>query len=78
MYELCVWLERKGLQRLAPMNKGGSIDVAGLRVTMTDARHSSGYVDNGQVVYLGEAAGFVIRLEDGRSILLRRRHELVR
>ena len=35
---------------------------------MTDARHSSGYIDNGQMVYMGEPAGFVIRLEDGRSI----------
>ena len=68
MYELCDWLGRKGLQRLEPMNRGGSIDVAGVRVTMTDARHSSGYVENGQMVYLGEAAGFVIGLEDGRSI----------
>ena len=66
MYELCDWLGRKGLQRLEPMNRGGSIDVDG--VTMTDARHSSGYVDNGQMVYLGEAAGFVVGLEDGRSI----------
>jgi len=68
IYELCDWLGRKGLQRLEPMNRGGSIDVAGVRVTMTDARHSSGYVDNGQMVYLGEAAGFVVGLEDGRSI----------
>jgi L-ascorbate metabolism protein UlaG (beta-lactamase superfamily) len=35
---------------------------------MTDARHSSGYVDNGQMVYLGEAAGFVVGLEDARSV----------
>jgi len=68
MYELCDWLGRKGLQRLEPMNRGGSIDVAGVRVTMTDARHSSGYVDDGRMVYLGEAAGFVVGLEDGRSI----------
>jgi L-ascorbate metabolism protein UlaG (beta-lactamase superfamily) len=68
IFELCDWLGRKGLQHLEPMNRGGSIDVAGLRVTMTDARHSSGYVDNGQMVYLGEAAGFVVGLEDGRSI----------
>lgn len=68
IYELCDWLGRKGLQRLEPMNRGGSIQVAGVRVTMTDARHSSGYVDNGQMVYLGEAAGFVVGLEDGRSI----------
>ena len=35
---------------------------------MTDARHSSGYVDDGQMVYLGEPAGFVVRLEDGLTI----------
>ena len=66
--ELCDWLGRKGLQNVAPMNKGGSLQHAGLTITMTDARHSSGFVDAGQMVYLGEAAGFVIRLEDGRAI----------
>jgi L-ascorbate metabolism protein UlaG (beta-lactamase superfamily) len=35
---------------------------------MTDARHSSGYVDGGQMVYMGEAAGYVVRLEDGRTM----------
>jgi L-ascorbate metabolism protein UlaG (beta-lactamase superfamily) len=68
IFELCDWLGRKGIQNVVPMNKGGSVDVAGLRVTMTDARHSSGFVDHGQMVYLGEAAGFVVRLEDGRAI----------
>ena len=68
VYELCDWLGRKGLQNLLPMNRGGSLDVAGLRVTMTAASHSSGYVDDGRMVYMGEAAGFVVRLEDGRSI----------
>jgi L-ascorbate metabolism protein UlaG (beta-lactamase superfamily) len=68
MYELCVWLERKGLQHLLPMNKGGSLEVAGLQVTMTAASHSSGYVDDGRMVYMGEPAGYIVRLEDGRSI----------
>jgi L-ascorbate metabolism protein UlaG (beta-lactamase superfamily) len=66
--ELCDWLGRKGIQNVVPMNKGGSAAVAGLRITMTDARHSSGFIDNGQMIYLGEPAGFVIRLEDGRAI----------
>lgn len=68
MYELCEWLGRKGIQNVAPMNKGGTMTVAGLQVTMTDARHSSSFFDNGQMVYMGEPAGFVVRLEDGRSI----------
>src|SRR5688500_5916247 len=68
IFELCDWLGRKGLQNTSPMNKGGSQTIAGLRVTMTDARHSSGFVDNGQMVYMGEAAGYVLTLEDGRAI----------
>jgi L-ascorbate metabolism protein UlaG (beta-lactamase superfamily) len=68
IFELCDWLGRKGIQQVSPMNKGGSQEVAGLRITMTDARHSSGYVDNGQMIYMGEPAGYVIRLEDGRSL----------
>lgn len=68
VFELCDWLTRKGIANTAPMNKGGSQEILGLRVTMTDARHSSGYFDNGQMVYMGEPAGFVIRLESGMSI----------
>jgi L-ascorbate metabolism protein UlaG (beta-lactamase superfamily) len=68
IFELCDWLGRKGIQHVAPMNKGGSQDVAGLRVTMTDARHSGGCFENGRMEYLGEPAGYVVRLEDGRAI----------
>jgi L-ascorbate metabolism protein UlaG (beta-lactamase superfamily) len=68
IFELCEWLARKGVKNLAPINKGGSQQVAGLMITMTDARHSSGFMDEGQMVYMGEPAGFVIRLEDGRTI----------
>ena len=70
IFELCDWLGRKGIQNVQMMNKGGSVDVAGLRVTMTDARHSSSFFDDGQMVYMGEAAGYVVRLEDGRSIYI--------
>ena len=68
IYELCDWLERKGIQHTSPMNKGGSQAIAGLVVSMTDARHSSGFVDGGQMVYMGEPCGFVIRLEDRQTI----------
>jgi L-ascorbate metabolism protein UlaG (beta-lactamase superfamily) len=67
-FEICDWLARKGLQHVHPMNIGGTQETAGLRITMTEARHSSGYVDNGQMIYMGEAAGYVLRLEDGRAI----------
>ena len=67
-FELCDWLNRKGLANVSPMNKGGSQQIAGLHVTMTDARHSSGYLDDGQMVYMGEAAGYVVRLENGLTL----------
>jgi L-ascorbate metabolism protein UlaG (beta-lactamase superfamily) len=66
IWEVTSWLGTKGVQNLEPMNKGGSIDVKGLRVTMTEALHSSSFDENG-IVYLGEAAGFVVRLENGQS-----------
>ena len=68
VFELCDWLGRKGIQQVLPMNKGGSLSAAGLQVTMTDARHSSGFFDEGRMVYMGEAAGYVLRLEDGRAL----------
>lgn len=68
IFEVCDWLARKGLQHLMPMNKGGSLQVAGVRVTMTDARHSSGFIEDGRMTYMGEAAGYVLTLEDGRVV----------
>ena len=67
-FELCDWLSRKGIANVSPMNKGGSQQISGLRVTMTDARHSSGYLDNGQMIYMGDAAGYVLRLEDNLTL----------
>lgn len=70
IFELCTWLGQKGISNTAPMNKGGGLDIAGLRITMVDARHSAGYVENGVMVYMGEPAGFVVRLEDGMTIYI--------
>jgi L-ascorbate metabolism protein UlaG (beta-lactamase superfamily) len=51
-----------------PMNKGGSQKVGAVTVTMTHAVHSCGISeDDGSIVYGGEAAGYVLKFEDGRS-----------
>jgi L-ascorbate metabolism protein UlaG (beta-lactamase superfamily) len=68
IFELCTWLGTKGVANTVPMNKGGTVEVGGLRVTMTDARHSSTYQDGGVLVNMGEPAGYVVRLEDGMTI----------
>jgi L-ascorbate metabolism protein UlaG (beta-lactamase superfamily) len=67
IWEVTSWLGSKGVQNLEPMNKGGTVSAKGLRITMTDARHSSSFDEKG-IVYLGEAAGFVIKLENGQVI----------
>lgn len=67
-YEIHTYLSRKGVANTMPMNKGGTVEAAGIRFTMTHALHSSGIEDGGQVIYGGEAAGFVITLEDGTRI----------
>jgi L-ascorbate metabolism protein UlaG (beta-lactamase superfamily) len=67
VYELALWLERKGLQNIQGMGIGGTVSVAGLDVTMVPAIHSSSVVENDTNVYLGEPAGFVVRMEDGRA-----------
>jgi L-ascorbate metabolism protein UlaG (beta-lactamase superfamily) len=67
IYEICQWLGSKGVENLAPMNKGGSQTVAGVKVTMTHAQHSSMIEAEGQLIDAGEAAGYVVRLPDGRA-----------
>ena len=67
-YEIHLWLQKKGVGTTSPMNKGGTQEVAGLKFTMVHATHSSGIEDGGQVVYGGEACGYVITLEDGTRI----------
>ncbi len=66
--EMGLFLERKGVGNTLTMNKGGTAEALGLHFTMVHAVHSSGIEDGGQVHYGGEAAGFVITLEDGTRI----------
>jgi L-ascorbate metabolism protein UlaG (beta-lactamase superfamily) len=68
IFELCQWLASKGVEKTSGMNKGGSQQFFGIRITMVDARHSSSYADNGGTVYLGEAAGYVLRFESGLTV----------
>lgn len=68
IYELAGWFGTKGIKETIGMNKGGSVEVKGLRISMTHALHSSGIVEDGKSIYLGEPAGFVVRLEDNRKI----------
>lgn len=70
-YELAVLLGREGVgqSQLQMMNKGGTVAVAGFKLTLTHAYHSSSYdASDGNTYYAGEACGVVITLESGRNI----------
>jgi len=60
IFELAGWLESKGCANTVGMNMGGTIEVAGARVTMVRADHSCGILDGDTVLYGGQAAGYVI------------------
>jgi L-ascorbate metabolism protein UlaG (beta-lactamase superfamily) len=67
MVELKAWLKDKGAQTddMPGPNKGGTVEAEGIKFTLVNAFHSSAS-DDGD--YLGEAAGLVIELEDGKKV----------
>jgi L-ascorbate metabolism protein UlaG (beta-lactamase superfamily) len=66
--ELRAWLGRQGVAddgMAHSVNKGGTISVAGVQVTLTHANHSSSAPDG---TYTGESCGLVVELEDGFTV----------
>jgi L-ascorbate metabolism protein UlaG (beta-lactamase superfamily) len=64
LVELRGWLAQQGVpeETAHAPNKGGTVDIEGIKITLTDANHSSS-ADDG--TYLGESAGLAIELENG-------------
>jgi L-ascorbate metabolism protein UlaG (beta-lactamase superfamily) len=65
--ELRGWLSTQGLAMdpTQAINKGGTIEVAGITVTLTHGNHSSSVFADGVFQYAGESCGFVVEVEDG-------------
>jgi L-ascorbate metabolism protein UlaG (beta-lactamase superfamily) len=68
IYETGAWLESKGVTNVSAMNKGGSQTVGETEVTMVNAIHSCGIKDGDQIIYGGEACGYIIRLPGGLTV----------
>jgi L-ascorbate metabolism protein UlaG (beta-lactamase superfamily) len=68
--ELRAWLSLRGLSEdpTQAINKGGTVDVDGVKLTLTHANHSSSAFEDGTFLYTGESCGFVIELEDGFTL----------
>lgn len=59
----------KGDGKGIDFNKGGTVDLAGAKVTMVNATHSSSLMIDGKLVYAGTESGYVIAGE-GHTIYL--------
>ena len=74
IHEMSLWLARRlpgGADQVIGMNKGGTVEAAGLRVTMTRADHSAGDWNPGARDARSTSAsrpGFVVELENGFRI----------
>lgn len=71
MHEMSLWLtpQLDADAQVIGMNKGGTVAVAGVEVTMVRAEHSAGGpVEGPASVYLGEPAGFVVGLPGGARV----------
>src|SRR3984885_12816736 len=66
--EMCGWLEKKGVKQVLGMNKGGTQTVDDIKVTMVHADHSCGIQDGDELIYGGEACGYVVEFANGLKI----------
>jgi L-ascorbate metabolism protein UlaG (beta-lactamase superfamily) len=65
--ELAAWIGDQGVDgdKVRDPNKGGTVEVDGIKVTLTDAKHSSSTNDG---TYAGEPCGLVFELENGTKL----------
>jgi L-ascorbate metabolism protein UlaG (beta-lactamase superfamily) len=68
IYEVASYFATKGVKNTIGINKGGTVDLGFVKLTMTHAIHSAAIKDGDQTLYGGEAAGYVITANDGRKL----------
>ena len=70
-HEIGAWLQTKGIdgEKIVATNKGGTVDIDGIKITLVHAEHTCGITDdNGAIIYGGEACGLVIQFENGFEV----------
>ncbi|MEO1772598.1 metal-dependent hydrolase [Candidatus Enterococcus ferrettii] len=65
--EVAAFARNEGVTKTHGMNIGGKFDFPFGRIKMVHAQHSTGYEKDGQMIYLGEPAGFILQAE-GKTI----------
>jgi L-ascorbate metabolism protein UlaG (beta-lactamase superfamily) len=67
-FETSLWLAKQGVGKLHGMNKGGTLEIGGIRVTMVHAIHSNSIQDGDRLIPAGEPCGYVIAFENGTRV----------
>lgn len=67
--EMAAYFRSVGVDNVREMNKGGSLHVGEVQLTMVTADHSSGVAigENAPYAYGGNPVGFVVRLPEGQG-----------
>ncbi|HYZ93760.1 MAG TPA: metal-dependent hydrolase [Actinomycetota bacterium] len=68
IFETANWLGSKEVPNVTGMNLGGTVVSEGVSFTMVQAAHSCGILDDGQIIYGGVAAGYIIRFPGGLRV----------
>lgn len=68
IFELALFCQTKGVEKVSGMNKGGSQKVAGVEFRMVHAVHSSGTSAGGDENPPSDPCGFVMTFPDGFTI----------
>ena len=65
-FEIFSYLQSQGVENAAPIQKGGTAEIGGIKVTATNAFHSSSIqTEDGSLIYGGEPMGYVVEFESG-------------
>ena len=65
-FEIFSYLQSQGIENARPVQKGGTSQVGGVKVTATHAYHSSSIqTEDGGVIYGGEPMGYIVEFESG-------------
>jgi L-ascorbate metabolism protein UlaG (beta-lactamase superfamily) len=62
-FEICMWLNGKGLEKINPMNTGGTTSLGDFTVTYVRADHSSSDIQDGKPIYLGNPCGLIVKAD---------------
>lgn len=68
-FEIYSFLAGQGVDNANPGNHGGTVDCGGFTTSFVNAFHSSSVQQDGQIVYLGNPAGLVVKAP-GEPVLL--------